>query len=269
MANEVERRRWNDANQVAGWHKRERFTDRITPYVVAAASPRAGERVLDIGAGGGKLSLAIAPLVLPGGRVTGADISEGMVEWAMSRAAEVGAANASFTVADMQTETADGGPFDLVVSQFGVMFFDEPVTAFTNIRRQVKPGGRIAFACWQASVRNAWHTGKVLAGFAPPAAAPSPGKSPTGPFSLADPRATRRILRAAGFTEVERRARSLVVVTAEEAVRDPLQVTGLRLDAARQAEAEAAMERHFAHFRRADGLSRFELRFQVFTARNP
>lgn len=269
MANDVERRRWNDANQVAGWHKRERFTDRVTPYIVAAAAPRAGERVLEIGPGGGKLSLAIAPFVAPKGRVIGADISQGMVDWANRRAAEARIANASFTVADMQTETVDGGPFDLVVSQFGVMFFEEPVAAFSNIRKQLKPGGRIAFACWQPGTKNAWHTGRVLSEFAPPAAQPAPGKSPTGPFSLGNPRTARALLREAGFSDIQRAARSIVVVTDEDSIRDPLQVAALRLEGPRLAAAEAAMERHFAGFRRGDGKSRFELRFQVFRANNP
>lgn len=269
MANETERRRWSDADQVAGWHKREGFTNRVTPYIVAAAAPQPGERVLEIGPGGGKLSLAIAPLVQPRGSVTGADISQGMVEWATSRAAEAKVKNVAFTLADVQTETVQGGPFDLAVSQFGVMFFDEPQVAFANIARQLKPGGRIVFACWQTQAKNTWHTGKVLAPFAPPPRPLDPGKSPTGPFSLGDARKTRTLLGAAGFVDVSRAARRIIVVTDEDAIRDPLQVSALRLEGPRKAEAEDAMERHFAQFRLPGGKSRFELNFQVFTAKTP
>jgi ubiquinone/menaquinone biosynthesis C-methylase UbiE len=88
MANETERRRWNDEQTVANWPKRERFTDRVVPHVVAALKPAPGDKVLDIGSGGGKLSLAIAQLVQPGGKVVGADISSGMVRMATERAAE-------------------------------------------------------------------------------------------------------------------------------------------------------------------------------------
>lgn len=154
MVNEVERRRWNDELMVARWPKRERFTDQVVPHVVNALQPAAGEKVLDIGAGGGKLSLAIAEKVRPGGKVLGADISDGMVNLATGRAGEAKAKGVSFMAADVQVDKVPGGPFDAAVSQFGVMFFDEPVTAFTNIRKHLKKGGRIAFACWQGPRRT-------------------------------------------------------------------------------------------------------------------
>src|SRR5688572_22245338 len=107
----MERQRWNDAQMVANWPKRERFTDMVTPHVVAALQPRPGEKVLDIGSGGGKLSIAIGREVSPGGTVVGADISKGMVELATGRASEAKAKNVSFVVADVQGEAVPGGPF--------------------------------------------------------------------------------------------------------------------------------------------------------------
>ena len=95
-------------------------------------------------------------------------------------------------------------PFDAAVSQFGVMFFDEPVTAFANIRRHVAPSGRLAFACWQPVERNPWFIGPALAGLAPPPPPPAPGKSPTGPFSLSDPERVDEILSGAGWTSTVR-----------------------------------------------------------------
>lgn len=179
MANEFEYRRWNDEQMVAGWSKRERFTDRVVPHVVAALQP--GERVLDVGSGGGKLSIAIGEAVGGRGKVTGADISAGMVAMATERATDANAKNVSFLRADVQSESVPGGPFDAMTSQFGVMFFDEPVAAFSNIRRQLKPGGRIAFACWQPMARNTWFPGPAIAPFVPPPPPPAPGKSPTAP----------------------------------------------------------------------------------------
>lgn len=269
MANEIERKRWNDPEQVANWHKRERFTDRVTPYVVAAAQPTPGERVLDIGAGGGKLTLAMAEAVGPKGSALGADISTGMVAWATGRAEEAGVANARFVVADVQSEDVPGGPFDVAVSQFGVMFFDEPVTAFSNIRRQLTPGGRLAIACWQSAKRNAWHAGTPLAPFVPRPAAAPPGKARTGPFSLGDAMATRRMLTEAGFTDIQRSPRSLAVVVPADSIADEQQILSMGIPPEQHDAARAAYSRHYAQFLRADGLSRFELHFQVFTARNP
>ena len=268
MANEIERRRWNDAQMVANWPRRERFTDRISKYVIAAAAPAAGEAVLDVGSGGGKLGLAIAAAVGPRGKVAGADISQGMCDLASSRAADAGAKNASFRVTDVQNDAIKGGPFDLAVSQFGVMFFDEPVIAFTNIRSHLKPGGRLAFACWQPMAKNAWFLGPVVAPFAPPPPPPQPGKSPTGPFALGDPRRTRRLLIDAGFTGVTRTAHQLVAHLPADSVADRAFLAFSGVPEARLDEAEKALNVHLDRFREPGGLCRFTLAFQVFSARN-
>ncbi len=268
MANEIERRRWNDEQMVAGWPKRERFTDRVTRYVIGAAAPAPGERVLDIGSGGGKLSLAAAAVVGAGGRVVGADISRGMCALATSRAQAAGVSNVSFAAHDVQSETVPGGPFDVAMSQFGVMFFDEPVTAFTNIRRQLKPGGRIAFACWQPMAKNHWFLGPAVSAFVAPPPPPAPGKSPTGPFALGDPRRTREILRGAGFTSITRSGRGLIVHAPADSIGDASFLVLQGVPQARLAEAEKAMSAHVDRFMQPDGLCRFTLNFQVFTARN-
>ena len=127
----------------------------------------------------------------------------------------------------------------------------------------------MAFACWQPADRNVWHTAAILSQFAGRRPEPAPGKSPTGPFSMGNARRIRQILSAAGFTEITRTPRRLVVVTPEDSVRDEEQVTGINVPPERREEARAALARHFEQFRRGDGLSRFELNFQVVTARNP
>jgi SAM-dependent methyltransferase len=270
MVNEVERRRWNDELMVARWPKRERFTDQVVPHVVNALQPAAGEKVLDIGAGGGKLSLAIAERVRPGGKVLGADISDGMVNLATGRAGEAKAKGVSFMAADVQVDKVPGGPFDAAVSQFGVMFFDEPVTAFANIRKHLKKGGRIAFACWQGPEKNVWFPGPAVGPFAPPPPPPTPGKSPTGPFALGDPKRTRGILQEAGFIDISRTPKRLALWTPEDSVADEAMFVLMGVPENKHKEATVAMNAHFDKFpRRADGLLRFELNFQLFTARNP
>jgi SAM-dependent methyltransferase len=199
--------------------------------------------------------------------VVGADISKGMVELATGRASEAKAKNVSFVVADVQGEAVPGGPFDAVTSQFGVMFFDAPRTAFTNIRRQLKPGGRIAFACWQAMAKNTWFPGAVLAPFMPPPPPPAPGKVPTGPFQLGDSKEVRRMLTAVGFVDVGRVPKKIVLAAPSESIADESQLGGVPPE--RRDEAREAMNRHFDRFRREDGLCRFELNFHIFAARNP
>src|SRR5579862_3786418 len=199
--NEPERRRWNDPAWAAAWPRRERLTMTVTDALLGQARLHAGDRVLDIGTGGGVAALAAARIV-GDGAVVGVDISRPLVDLARARARAQGANNLSFTVADAQQEPVPGAPFDVAISQFGVMFFDEPATAFANIREQLVGGGRLAFACWRGAELNRWFPAPALAGLAPPPPPPAPGKSATGPFSLSDAQQTAALLEAGGWREV-------------------------------------------------------------------
>ena len=117
--------------------------------------------------------------------MVGADISEPLLRLAGRRARQAPAANVAFLLADAQEASLPGAPFTAAMSQFGVMFFDEPVVAFANIRRQVEPGGRLVFVCcnpWTAT-RGRW---AMRSGPTPAASDPGRGQSPTGPFTLGD-----------------------------------------------------------------------------------
>lgn len=138
--NAAERRRWNDEYWTSVWPKREQLTSAVTDTLLTALKLVAGQRVLEIGSGGGTATIAAGRLV-GDGAVVGADISAPLVAFAGRRVAAAGAGNVSFVVADVQQEDVPGGPFDAALSQFGVMFFDEPTVAFRNIRRQLVPGG--------------------------------------------------------------------------------------------------------------------------------
>ena len=264
--NEAERRRWNDEGWAAAWPRRERLTGQVTPYLLGALTLQPGETVLDVGCGGGRAALAAAGLVGTEGTVVGADLSRPMLAHAERRATDSGAANVSFVPADMQVDRVGAGHFDVAMSQFGVMFFDEPVAAFANIAGHLRPGGRIGFACWQPMAANPWFSGAVLAPFAPAAPAPPPGKSASGPFTLGDPAHVARVLDAAGWSDVSRSAYELVIEAPEDAVFDDaqLQMTGVPDD--RRDEALQAVECHLSRFRQPGGLCRFPLAFQVFTA---
>ena len=167
---------------------------------MAALAPRPGERVLDIGCGAGGTSLQLAQAVAPGGDVTGVDISRPLLEVARQRAS--GIPGLSFVEADAQTYPFETAGFDAVFSRFGVMFFADPVAAFANIRRALKPGGRLAFVCWRAPAENPIMTLPMAAALAhlPPPAPPEPGAP--GPFAFADPERVRTILGTAGFTDI-------------------------------------------------------------------
>jgi SAM-dependent methyltransferase len=194
------------------------------------------------------------------------DISAPLIELARRRADVQGLTNASFVVADVQQEPVPGAPFDAAISQFAVMFFDEPVTAFSNIRRQLVGGGRLGFACWQAPDQNAWFPGRALAGIVPPPPPPEPGKSPTHPFSLADPHQTTGILEASGWREVSATQHELVVAVDRDAIVDDeaLGFFGVPPDAL--GAAWEGVERQLAPITRADGRIDAPLAFHIFTA---
>ena len=267
--NEVERQRWNDERWATLWPKRERLTDAVSAFVLDAAALVPGERVLDVGCGGGKTALAAALAVGAEGAVVGADISTPLTELATRRAAEAGAANVTFRVLDMQTDAVGGEPFDVALSQFGVMFFDEPITAFANIRAHLRPGGRFAFACWQAGERNPWFFAPAIAEFLPPPPAPAPGKAPTGPFALADAERTSGILRSAGFRDVRCTAHDFAIEAPQDSVVDEAQLAFMGVPPDQLERAQAAVAEHMGQFALSPTLSRLPLAFQVFGAANP
>ena len=204
-ANAATIEQWNET--LAGiWLAREAWVDRSLGDLlertreVAAAAP--GERILDVGCGTGGSALRLARAVAPGGRVLGVDVVGPFLERARLRAGDAGLGNLSFVEADAQEHAFDAGSFDLVFSRFGVMFFADPVAAFANLARALRPGGRIAFVCWQALANNPWFAVPLAAvGEVLPLPKPEPPGGP-GPFGLADAERTRAILERAGFEKV-------------------------------------------------------------------
>jgi SAM-dependent methyltransferase len=264
--NAAERRHWNDAYWASVWPRREVMTSAVTDLLLKHLDLHPGERVLDVGSGGGTVTIAAAARVGPGGSVVGADISVPLVELSRGRAADQQVSNVSFCVADVQRDTVSGAPFDVAVSQFGVMFFDEPVTAFANIRRHLAPGGRLAFACWQARERNPWFVGPALAGFAPPPPPPAPGKSPTGPFAFSDPKRVAEILAGAGWKSPVRNAYELVATVDRDALTDRGQLRFLGVPEDALEDAERAVDEQLRPLQTADGRIDAPLAVQIFTA---
>jgi SAM-dependent methyltransferase len=179
----------------------DRFEGMIAPIgaaLLAQAGYRAGERVLDLGCGGGATTLAIAEAVGPQGAALGLDIAPMLIERASQRAAAAGS-TARFVCADAATATLAEPPFDRLFSRFGSMFFAEPVAAFANIRSMLKPGARIDLAVWANPRDNLWMMevmGVVRQHIEIPPATP---RAP-GPFAFEDLGYLEEVLTGAGFT---------------------------------------------------------------------
>src|SRR5215217_2919338 len=157
-------------------HRYERMGAPFTRLVLDAASVARADHVLDVGCGTGSTTCAAAR-VAADGQALGVDIARPLLQRAKQRARHDGLTNVRFEHGDAQTHRLAPGGFDAAISRFGVMFFSDPTAAFANIARGLRPGGRIAFVCWQpvannewitvlsaAAARRPWQPGTVLAG---------------------------------------------------------------------------------------------------------
>lgn len=166
-------------------------------------SPLAGLRVLDVGCGFGDTTARLAELVGPGGQAVGVDAAPRFVDIAAQETRRAGHGNARFFVADVQLDEL-GGPYDLVFSRFGTMFFANPVAALRNLRRAVHPDGSLAMVVWRRREDNAWlHAAEVtVRSFLEE---PDDSDLPTcgpGPFSLASADMLTQVTALAGFGEI-------------------------------------------------------------------
>ena len=172
--------------------------------VMDTLAPQPGEHVLDIGCGCGHTSLSLADRVGAEGSVTGVDISAPMLAVASQLAAERNAEHTSiqFLEADAQTHTFEPEHYDVVFSRFGVMFFQDPIAAFANIRSVLRASGRLAFCCWQPRAVNPFMTVPAMAALELlPAPPEMPPRTP-GPFAFEEAEYVMEVLTSAGFESV-------------------------------------------------------------------
>jgi len=183
------------------WVARQAHTDTtlapVTEALLARAAPRIGERVLDVGCGCGGPTLDFARAVGPAGRVVALDISGPMLAEGQRRADAAAIANVDWRQADPATAALDG--YDLLTSAFGVMFFGNPVGAFTHMHRAANPDARVALVCWRTLAENPWMEVPMtaVAHHLPPR--PKPVPNAPGMFAFADPEYVTQVLTDAGW----------------------------------------------------------------------
>lgn len=194
---------WNGDEGVGwalDWEHYDRSLAAYRDHFVAAAAVADGEHVLDFGCGNGQ-STRDAAAATPSGSVLGIDLSSSMLGKARELAESAGLRNVEFVQGDAQVYPFAEKTIDVAISKFGSMFFADKVAAFSNIRRALRPGGRLLLVVWQPMAvneqfRTMFHTlsaGRELP--PPPPGAPSP-------FGLADPDLGRGPLGKAGFTDI-------------------------------------------------------------------
>jgi SAM-dependent methyltransferase len=201
--NQQQAEHWNGAESSHWVEHADRYDRQLAPFADALLEQVQSsdvDRVLDIGCGCGVTTITVAQHAL---RATGVDLSRPMLNVARQRAADAGRTNVDFVVADAQTHHFEAGSFDIVISRFGVMFFDDPVAAFTNVRRSLAVGGRVAFVSWQGLEANEWLLVPGLAAAQHVALPDLAGDGGPGMFSLSKPDSISELLARAGFRNVQ------------------------------------------------------------------
>ena len=178
----------------------ERVGAEIWQRFLGATTINPTDRVLDVGCGTGQSSREVARLT-PSGFVLGVDLSSQMLALAAERSGAEGLGNVQFLQADAQVHPFEEGGFDLVISSFGAMFFNDRDAAFRNIAAGLRPGGRLAFLGWERLEDNEWVSAVVQA-LAAGRNLPLPQPGTPGPFGLADTDGVRQALARAGFEEI-------------------------------------------------------------------
>lgn len=201
-----------NADQIAYWNGAggQHWTDRqerqdivlapVSEVLIDRAAVKAGEKVIDIGCGCGSTSFDLAKLVDTGGHVTGVDISEPMLKRARELAPD--GAPVTFVLADATVYPFIPASADLLFSRFGVMFFAQPTESFANMRKALRPGGRLAFACWRTPRDNPWMMLGLQEAYKHVPKLPEMKPEDPGPFAFASEERVQRILGEAGFSNI-------------------------------------------------------------------
>lgn len=199
-----QRRRWEGS--AAGWlsvsARMQRYAAPVSVWMIDQARLQPGHDVLELAAGVADTGLLAAELIRPGGSLTISDASEGMLEGARVRAAELGVEGVEFRLLELEWIDAPTATYDAVLVRWGLMFATDLEASLRDIRRVLRVGGRLAATTWADPEANPWATAQRRAlydqGLVAELIDPGPG-----PFTLADPAHLIEAAEATGFTEVE------------------------------------------------------------------
>ena len=186
------------------WASRQQAQDillaPVADLLIDRAKPQDGERFIDIGCGSGATTIAFAQKIGRSGHALGVDVSGPMLERARQSAPKD--APIDFVLADATIYPFEAASFDLLASRFGVMFFADPARSFANMRKALRPSGRLAFACWREPRENPWMMAPLQAVYKHVPKLPPQGPEDPGPFAFASEARVHRILGEAGFTGI-------------------------------------------------------------------
>lgn len=174
------------------------FSERL----VEGARTRSARSVIDVGCGTGATTLALAEALDSGAHCVGVDVSAPMIAAARARAL-ASASAACFVCADAARHDFAPGAADLIVSRFGVMFFERPVDAFAHLRAALRSGGALHAIAWRGGDENAFMTTAERA--AKPLLPDLPARRPGAPgqFAFADRTFVREVLARSGWQDVD------------------------------------------------------------------
>jgi ubiquinone/menaquinone biosynthesis C-methylase UbiE len=193
------------ASVAASWGEHAAYADargaRVTARMLESSAPAPGERVLELACGPGGAGLAAARLVGQDGHVVLSDVVEEMTAIAGRRAEELGLRNISTRVLDLEQIEEPDGCYDVVLCREGLMFAVDPAAGVREIRRVLRPGGRLAVAVWGPRARNPW-LGLIFDVVSAQAGKPVPPPGVPGPFALDDAGRLAGVLRAGGISDV-------------------------------------------------------------------
>jgi SAM-dependent methyltransferase len=197
---------WNDKAAVTWNAFQERLDtlfEPLTTLALEAAAPMPAENAIDVGCGCGATVLALANRLGPTGQVLGLDVSKPMAARARERIAAAGLTNANVVVSDAATYNLAPASVDLLFSRFGIMFFADPTAAFINLRRAMRPDGRLLCAVWRPLADNPWFRVPMEAARALLPPQPPADPNAPGPFAFSNPDRTRGIILDAGWQDVK------------------------------------------------------------------